>query len=120
MDLLQNKRGMGKSFIDGSIKMTKDWIRHGDVVLHKVEAVIGTKKKMSECILAEGEVTGHYHRLKGNICECVTPEKRFIEVTGTATLSHEEHDTLEIPEGKYEVLIQREVDLLGQVRQVMD
>ena len=27
---------------------------------------------------------------------------------------------LQIPKGKYKVLLQREVDLLGQVRQVMD
>ena len=104
----------------GGNKMV-EWIRNGDVILHKVNEVKGTQKQMKECILAEGEVTGHFHRLKGQILESVTETERFIEVQGQdAMLSHEEHDTLTIPEGKYQVLIQREVDLLGEVRQVMD
>lgn len=98
----------------------KKWIRHGDVILEKVSKVKGQQKEIKECILAEGEVTGHFHRLKGQILESTHQEQRFVEVKNTAELSHEEHDTLEIPEGKYQVMIQREVDLLGEQKQVMD
>ena len=31
-----------------------------------------------------------------------------------------EHDTLQIPKGIYEVVIQRELDLVGEVRKVID
>lgn len=97
-----------------------EWIRHGDVILQKVNTTNGKAKKMKECVLAEGEVTGHFHRLKGQVTELISEKDRFVEVEGEALLSHEEHDTLTIPEGKYKVLIQREVDLMGEVRQVMD
>lgn len=97
-----------------------EWIRHGDVILERVTEVQGKGKSMTECILAEGEVTGHFHRLKGQVCEYVTETERFVEVKEESKLSHEEHDTLVIPQGKYKVLIQREVDLVGEVRQVLD
>lgn len=97
------------------------WIRHGDVILEKVESVKGKKKKCKKLILAEGEVTGHFHRLSGQLCEYQTGSERYVEVfEKDAELTHDEHDTLQIPEGKYRVLIQREVDLVGEVRQVMD
>lgn len=35
-------------------------------------------------------------------------------------LTHEEHETLLLPVGKAKVLVQRELDLLGEVKQVMD
>lgn len=97
------------------------WIRHGDVVLKRVDSVKGNQKSMNECILAEGEVTGHFHKLKGQILESVFEKERFIEIKSQeAVLSHNEHDSLTIPKGKYKVLIQREVDLVGETRQVMD
>lgn len=97
------------------------WIRHGDVILQQVDSTKGKQKKMKQCVLAEGEVTGHFHRLTGQVLESIHKDERFVEVQGKeAVLTHEEHDTLKIPEGKYRVLIQREVDLLGEVRQVMD
>lgn len=96
------------------------WIRHGDVVLQEVESVKGKQKKVRQCILAEGEVTGHFHKLSGQILESVQADERFIELETDSVLTHEEHDTLTIPKGKYKVMLQREVDMLGEVRQVMD
>jgi hypothetical protein len=96
------------------------WIRHGDVILEKVDSIKGTQKKVNESILAEGEVTGHFHRLKGNLLVSEFEGSTYIQLDQPAILSHEEHDTLEIPEGMYRVVMQREVDLLGQVRKVID
>lgn len=95
-------------------------IRHGDVVIRKVDSIKGKTKLVREKILAEGEVTGHFHRLKGQVLESQFDGKNYFELEQPALLSHEEHDTLEIPEGKYEYIIQREVNLLGEVQQVMD
>jgi hypothetical protein len=42
-------------------------IRHGDIPLHKMEKLpegLTLSKTSSEHILAEGETTGHMHRLK--------------------------------------------------------
>jgi hypothetical protein len=47
-------------------------------------------------------------------------QRRFIEVTGeTALLTHDEHATIEVPKGFYEVVIQREYSP-SQIRRVED
>lgn len=97
-----------------------EWIRHGDVILERVESTKGTPKKHDSIVLAEGEVTGHFHRLSGQLLESVFQDERYVETLSDAQLTHEEHDSLIIPKGKYRVRMQREVDLLGEVRQVMD
>lgn len=98
----------------------EEWIRHGDVVLKKVSNVKGKQHLKKDLVLAEGEVTGHFHTLKGQCLESVYADERFIELEQDLELEHREHDTLNVPKGKYQVLLQREVDMLGEVRQVMD
>lgn len=103
--------------------MKQEFIRHGDVILLRVDKIKGKQTKHNELILAEGEVTGHFHKLKtqtSQILESFDNGSRYIELTEPVELTHQEHDTLEIPKGCYQVLLQREVDLLGEVRQVMD
>lgn len=96
------------------------WIRHGDVILERVSSLDVSVKKVKEVVLAEGEVTGHFHELKGDIGFGEVNGLKCVEVFEDAELSHQEHDTIVVPKGKYVVMIQREVDLLGEVRQVMD
>lgn len=98
-----------------------EWIRHGDVILKKVDNIKGKGIKKKSEVLAEGEVTGHFHNLVSNQMLVSEHEgQKFVELTEPGNLTHQEHDTLEIPEGKYQVLIQREVDLVGETKQVMD
>ena len=95
------------------------WIRHGDVILEVVDRKLAGSRK-NRIVLAEGEVTGHKHVLSGLLQECFVDGERYVCVMGDAQLTHQEHETLLIPEGSYRVVMQREVDLLGEVRQVMD
>jgi len=97
-----------------------EWIRHGDVILQQVEKTRGTTTNKQNIILAWGETTGHKHTLTGQILESQLEDQRFVELKQEGTLTHEEHETLTVPKGKYQVFVQREVDLLGEVRQVMD
>lgn len=97
-----------------------EFIRQGDVILKKTDNIKGKQEKKKDTILAYGEVTGHKHQLNGLILESVFKNQRFVELIDDGTLVHEEHDKVEVPKGKYEVLIQRETDLAGEVRQVMD
>jgi hypothetical protein len=88
--------------------------RHGDVILKKVKNVPtkATAVKNDKRVLAYGEVTGHSHRF----VESPDPmpffkfdDKTYCQVTGSnAMLIHEEHNALVIPEGVYEIVIQRE------------
>lgn len=53
-----------------------------------------------------GEATGHAHRLVGGD---VFANGNFLRVAnGTAQLTHDEHDTITLPEGEYLVRRQRE------------
>ncbi len=104
----------------GIKKMVNDWLRQGDVILEKVDSIKGKAINKSSTVLAWGEVTGHKHLLSGQIIESVHKDERFLDLKTDCELVHEEHETLTVPSGLYKVLLQREVDLLGEVRQVMD
>jgi hypothetical protein len=77
-------------------------------------------------ILAEGEMTGHAHRLRGAVVEWNVGEQRYVRVVGDerGTLQHEDHDPMPVavvtPGQTYRVVPQREWDLSGQWRKVVD
>ena len=98
-------------------------IRQGDVLLRKINTLPKGLKEKNK-ILAYGEITGHHHRFRENL-QCVSvfadeQGKQFCDVKSEAVLEHEDHAHLKVPEGKYEVIIQREFDLIEGVRSVCD
>jgi hypothetical protein len=88
-------------------------IRQGDVVLKPIQEVSG--KKLSHLTLAEGEVTGHTHRISDGKAELYERDGTlYLRVLSeTATLTHEEHKALKIPQGNWLVSIQREYNPTG-------
>lgn len=105
----------------------KDQIRQGDLLLEAVkkEPPQGILPK-NQVILAEGEATGHAHRLSGDVLEWTEGDERFVRIIGEAygELSHEEHDPTPVavvePDVTYRVIPQQETDLSGQWRKVVD
>lgn len=83
-------------------------IRQGDVILLPVSEITG--KKLAHLTLAEGEVTGHSHRISNGEAELYDKDGTLYLriVSKKATLSHEEHEALPIPQGNWLVRIQRE------------
>ena len=82
--------------------------RHGEVLLIPTEVVKG--KKLPHLILAEGEVTGHKHEVKGK-AELYEHEGTLFLKVDEAELVHEDHDTITLPKGNYEIVIQREYEI---------
>ncbi|TBR57414.1 hypothetical protein B4U84_15495 [Westiellopsis prolifica IICB1] len=85
--------------------------RHGDVLIRRVATIPNLAQKHVGSILAHGEVTGHTHRIQpSNAVQLwVNGSELFLEVKQTgATLVHEEHRAIEIPQGFYRVWRQRE------------
>lgn len=84
-------------------------IRHGDVILRKVDLIPnGAESLKDRKELAYGEVTGHAHRLDvGELFE-TKDGKLYCRIGKQANLSHEEHKTLVIEPGEYEVVIKRQ------------
>ena len=102
-------------------------IRQGDVLLESVDIDMpdGLKPK-KEVILAEGELTGHAHRLKAaEVYEWEIDGQKYVRVINeTGELSHEDHDPTPVkvvePDTTYRVIPQREWDLENQWRKVVD
>jgi len=59
-------------------------------------------KKLNDSVLAEGEVTGHAHRLPScvDVYETPTVEREFLTPV-EVDLTHEEHKTVTLPPGEY-------------------
>lgn len=101
--------------------------RQGDVYILQVEDQEEHKfHEADNFILAYGEVTGHKHKLSpkqgGTIAiDKVDDMKIFVNVEGAgAEVTHEEHETIDLEPGKYEVRIQREYDPVRDSRAVLD
>jgi hypothetical protein len=108
--------------------------RQGDVLIRKigdtiapVESEYKRHAKLMErdngrVVLAYGEVTGHAHAIHdpGVIAYSLGNGNLLLDVPETATLQHEEHDSIQLDAGQYEVIRQREYSELDEPRQVAD
>ncbi|MEH2074633.1 MAG: hypothetical protein V7K57_09610 [Nostoc sp.] len=85
--------------------------RHGDVLIRYIANLpVGAQKRLG-ATLAHGEVTGHSHRIQQSdaVQLWVHGSELFLEVKeASATLVHEEHRAIELPQGLYRVWKQRE------------
>jgi len=89
------------------------WGFQGDVNIRKAkipQGVIRKEKTKRGYILAEGEFTGHAHVITD---ECEVYEKNgllYIKNDSPVEIKHEEHKTVTLPIGKWEVGIAEEYD----------
>lgn len=106
-------------------------IRHGDLLLVPIEMMDGLDKipegkELATNILAEGEVTGHHHRLTGKVQVFAVSVSQHPEITKAVKvledqkLVHEEHNTVAVPKGDYVLVQERELTLEQEARRVMD
>ena len=94
--------------------------RQGDVLIVRVDGIPSNMKKLNPkhpVTLAFGEVTGHSHQIhKGATAfaaevkdDNVVSLAEYIEVEEQlAALTHQEHDTINLPAGTYKIGHQRE------------
>ncbi len=83
--------------------------RQGDVLIISSDTSV-TGTKLPHLTLAEGEVTGHRHRISNGEAELLERDGvLYLKVLSpTALLTHEEHAEVTIPQGSWEIRIQRE------------
>lgn len=100
--------------------------RQGDVFIIAVDDIPSTAKEekvTGRIVLQYGEVTGHAHAIyeTKNTQVFVDGVAKFLKIAVDALLKHEEHATVVIPPGTYEVRRQIEWDALkGLARAVID
>jgi len=98
--------------------------RQGDVLLERVADELGTEIKLlgnehprlREGVIAEGEVTGHAHRLVGEGALKRTNLGTVAIVYGGAEVVHEEHDKIELEPGIW--LVHRQTEYAGAGEQI--
>jgi hypothetical protein len=108
-------------------------VRQGDVLLVPIgrERDLRRLERVDDprgVVLAEGEATGHAHRVVGEARLYRrdfwplwgAPPPSLLVVDREATLVHEEHDAVALAPGQYEVRRQREYDLGRGFLQVAD
>ena len=96
--------------------------RQGDVLIMEAKRDMRRVQvqRAADNVLVYGEATGHAHRVEGDGATIMdTPEGKVIDAAKAFKVVHEEHDTIEIPEGYYRVVRQREYDE-EQIRYVAD
>jgi hypothetical protein len=97
--------------------MKKQNYRHGDVIL--IPSTVPEKAiEKKGLTLAEGEVTGHSHRISEGAAQMFKfNEKTYLRVTSPlAALVHEEHKRIDLPCGDFEVIIQQDYEPEGWKR----
>lgn len=95
--------------------------QQGDVLIKKVSEVKGKKAKHK--VLAEGEVTGHSHRVTEGEADIYEHEGTlFLKVTSDkAVITHEEHKPIVVEKGDYQIGIVQEYDHFAEeARNVAD
>lgn len=91
--------------------------RQGDILLEKVNAMPETDRyarrtEVENGVIAEGEVTGHAHVLKGGTLYTQLGRMYAVAEVGGGTVVHEEHDTLELEEGVW--LVHRQTEYVDE------
>lgn len=94
--------------------------RQGDVLIIEATPGRGERAPASSNVLVYGEATGHAHRVQSESAKVYDAAGgKEVDAPKGFALVHEEHATIEIPEGYYRVIRQREYDE-GQIRYVAD
>ena len=90
-------------------------VRQGDVLLRPVQAMAISPKPtpvradQGLLILARGEATGHHHSIESIDAELVRQGAQILlTIFRPTALTHQEHAPIELPDGLYEVIPQRE------------
>lgn len=85
--------------------------RHGDVLIQTVAELPKNVRRLGHRTLAHGELTGHSHRIRetDRVILWQATAELFLQVEWAhATVIHEEHAPIELPQGLYRVWRQRE------------
>jgi len=82
-------------------------------------------KKLKHKRLAEGEATGHSHTAVADDAEVYAENEtvfdRELRTPSGTEITHEEHKTIKLPAGEYDITIQKEFDPMErEIRQVRD
>ena len=102
-------------------------IRQGDILLRPAQVpkdvVVVHRDSDGRLVLAEGETTGHKHKITAERMEIrqTTDGRFYLSLESAGKMTHEDHATITLAPGKYVVEHEREFDWFQKsVRRVLD
>jgi len=107
----------------GRVILMENIMRQGDLLFRRIEQLPANLKRLQSNVIAEGETTGHKHRLVGQQVQVFedAQAQKFIQLLEPAELVHEEHNTINLDIGNYVVVQEREFDPFSEaIRRVAD
>ena len=91
------------------------WYQQGDVTIKPV-GIPQAAQRVNVNILADGEATGHAHRVVGDAELLRMGDRLFLRVLGgDVRVIHEEHKEIPLPPGEYEIGRVREYDHVAEL-----
>lgn len=96
--------------------------RHGDLLIESVNAIPEAAVLKEDNIIAYGTATGHSHALADGGVVLAQDNDIYLDIPGSGgAVTHEEHNTIALPGGKYRVIRQVEYNPYERAtRMVMD
>jgi len=87
----------------------KKLYRQGDILFKKIEDLPFNLTQKQSGVVAEGELTGHAHVIEsGAVFELINSSDLFVEANHKTRVVHDEHFPIQLEEGNYMVIRQRE------------
>jgi hypothetical protein len=101
------------------------FLQQGDVLLRSVDSIpknaTQVKRSSKGWVLAEGETTGHAHRIDSDVMLVEHDGKLFMHNDHEVVLTHEEHNNFIVPPGDWSIGIVQEYDHFAEeARNVAD
>jgi hypothetical protein len=92
--------------------------RQGDILFIPVTKIPENAKKLNHGVIAEGEITGHKHQIApgSNASLLMENEQSYIEASEETNIVHEEHNTVKLEPGNWEVRRQKTYEPKGWQR----
>jgi hypothetical protein len=106
--------GVCRYYAEGNeelMERRKGMWRQGDIYIASVRQIPETAEPRPHCVLAEGEVTGHSHRVAEPTAARLYSDSSTLYLRVTverATVVHDEHGPITLARGMYRVWRQRE------------
>lgn len=120
----------------GEEQQPPQFYRHGDLLIRRIEFLPKQDlTKLNTKILAEGEATGHQHRLTSQTAQVFSMnlprhpnslrydanQQKYLSLEEPTQLVHEEHKPITIEKGTYVVIQEQEFDpFTNAIREVID
>lgn len=100
--------------------------RQGDFLFKLVDSLPTEAKRekavKGRFVVGFGEVTGHHHSFPATTKEAeikTLDNVRWIVAKAPVSVTHQEHDTIQLPQGIYQIIPQRSYER-GEIQRVID